>query len=170
MSHPFDAAIALAPAGEHRYTGATHAAWANMVGPFGGITTAQLLQGALQHPQRLGDPVALTVNFAAPIADGAFEIDARPLRSNRSTQHWALLLLQRGEVCASGSAVFAQRRDTWGAAEAQPPADMPAADTLPRAPVQGRPTWVSRYDVGLAKLTSRDHAHSKSSGGGLTAP
>jgi len=72
--HVFDEAIALSHTGGDRFDGATHPAWANMVGPFGGITAAQLLQAVLQHPQRLGDPVALTVNFCAAVTDGRFTI------------------------------------------------------------------------------------------------
>lgn len=151
MTHPLDLALALTPLAEHRYTGHTSPAYANMVGPFGGTTCAVLLQAALLHPQRLGDPIALTVNFASPVADGAFEVDARPLRTNRSTQHWFVQLLQGGEVAATATAVFAQRRPTWSAAEAEPPAAMPPADSLPRAPVQGRPPWVQRFDMRFAE-------------------
>ena len=42
-THPLDAALALQPDGEGRWHGHTHPAWGNMVGPFGGITAAQLL-------------------------------------------------------------------------------------------------------------------------------
>jgi len=41
--HPFDAAIALAPAGTDAFSGATHPAYWNMVGPFGGLTAAVAL-------------------------------------------------------------------------------------------------------------------------------
>lgn len=168
MTHPFDDAIRLQPAGDDRWTGATHADYANMVGPFGGVTAAVLLNAALGHPQRQGDPIALTVNFAGPVADGAFEVEARPLRTNRSTQHWTLLLSQDGVPCAAASAVFAQRRPTWGAKEALPPAGLPPASDLPRAPVQGRPAWVRRYDMRFAPgdegfgLDGVEQAHSES--------
>ena len=60
--HPLDEAIDLRafahPNAPHEFTGKTHPAYANMVGPFGGTTTAQLLQAAMLHPERLGDPVA----------------------------------------------------------------------------------------------------------------
>ena len=59
-----------------------------MVGPFGGITAAVLLRAIESHPDRLGEPVALTVNFAAPIVDGEFEISRRAPRTNRTNQHW----------------------------------------------------------------------------------
>lgn len=144
--HPFDESVHLSPAGEHRWLGHTHAAYANMVGPFGGTTAAVLLQAALLHPQRLGDPIAHTVNYAAPVADGAFEVKAVPMRTNRSTQHWNLLMTQNGDVVASGSAVFALRRPTWAEAEVTPP-ELPSPDSIERFSSEGRPPWVRSYDM-----------------------
>lgn len=126
MSHPFDAAIQLASVCDDRFQGATHPAYANMVGPFGGVTGAALLNAVLQHPQRLGEPIAMTVNFAAPLADGGFEIEARPVRTNRSTQHWLVQLSQQDGVAATATVVMAQRRATWSAVEAVAPQAMPA--------------------------------------------
>ncbi|OWQ85729.1 acyl-CoA thioesterase [Roseateles aquatilis] len=147
MPHDFDQAILLAPAGGHRFDGATHAAYANMVGPFGGTTGAAMLNAVLLHSERIGEPIALTVNFASPLADGAFEIEACPARTNRSTQHWQIELTQNGEVAATGSAVFAQRRETWSATEAQLPPDIPPASALRRMSQAGFPAWVSRYNM-----------------------
>ena len=147
MQHPLDQATALSPVGEHRFAGHTSPAYANMVGPFGGTTCAVLLNAALLHPERLGDPIALTVNFTSPVADGAFEIDARPLRTNRSTQHWFMQLLQPDGVAATATAVFAQRRSTWSASEAEPPPGVPPADSVPRASLAGRPPWVRCFDM-----------------------
>lgn len=168
MTHPFDQAIRLERIDGHRRAGATSPHYANMVGPFGGVTAAVLLNAALGHPARAGDPIALTVNFAGPVADGAFEVEARPVRTNRSTQHWQLLLRQGDELCASGSAVFAQRRRTWSAPEARPPEGMAPPGTLARAPTAGRPTWVRAYDMRLMPgeeafgLDGQEQAHSQS--------
>jgi len=144
--HPFDDALALEPAGEHRFLGRTTPAYWNMIGPFGGITAATLLQAALQHPERLGAPISLTVNFAGPIAEGPFEIEARPSRTNRSTQHWSLELRQQGMVATTASAVFAVRRQTWGCGEAERP-EAPPAESVPAqggfAPVR----WLKAYDM-----------------------
>jgi len=146
LPHPFDDALALEPAGEHRYLGRTTPAYWNMIGPFGGITAATLLQAALQHPLRLGEPSALTVNFAGPIAEGPFEIEARPVRTNRSTQHWHIELRQGGAVATTASAVFAVRRETWACGEAVRP-EAPPADAVPAmdgfAPVR----WLKAYDM-----------------------
>ena len=95
--HSFDHAIALEPAGGNLFHGRTTPAYWNMIGPFGGITAATLLQAVLQHPERLGDPSALTVNFAGPIVEGPFVIEARPVRTNRNTQHWTIELRQGDE-------------------------------------------------------------------------
>ncbi len=145
--HPLDTAIRLAPVGIDTFAGATSPAYANMVGPFGGVTAAVLLNAVLIHPQRRGDPVSFTANFAGPIADGAFEIEARAVRTNRSTQHWVVSLAQQGEVAATATAVLAQRRATWSAAEAVAPAGVPPAEALARALTEGRPAWAQRFDM-----------------------
>lgn len=116
-AHLFDQAIALAPQPDGTCTGHTSPSYANMVGPYGGITTAQALQAVLQHPARLGDPVSLTVNFCAAVADGPFVVQARAVRTNRSTQHWLIEMRQGDEAVMTGTAVTAVRRSTWGVDE-----------------------------------------------------
>ena len=111
-SHPFDDAVALQAQADGSFLGHTSAAYANMVGPFGGVTAAQALNAVLQHPQRLGDPISLTVNFAAALADGPFTVHVRPARTNRSTQHWAIEMQQGGEAVLTGTAFFGLRRET----------------------------------------------------------
>jgi hypothetical protein len=145
-SHPLDAAIALVRTDDGRLEGATHPAWANMVGPYGGITAATLLNAACADPRRLGEPVALTVNFAGPVADGAFRIDARPVRTNRSTQHWTMALEQGGEIATTATAVFAARRDTWSDQELHAP-PVPPATEVPVTPPPLRFAWTSRYEM-----------------------
>src|SRR5437868_7777019 len=144
--HPFDAAIALAPMDEHRFQGHTTPDYWNMIGPFGGITAATLLQAALRHPARLGDPLALTVNFAGPIAEGPFVIAARPVRTNRSTQHWIIELYQGDQLATSATAVFSVRRETWACDEAAFP-DVPGPEAISGmqrfAPVR----WLQSYDI-----------------------
>jgi acyl-CoA thioesterase len=143
--HPLDAALALEPLAEGRVRGRTHPAWANMVGPFGGITAAQMLQAICIDPRRQGEPLALTINYAGAVADGDFEIEAIPARTTRTTQHWTLALRQGDGLCSTGSAVFAIRRPTWSAPElampAVPPADQVPADTR-SPPVE----WPRRYE------------------------
>ncbi len=161
--HPFDEAIALvsrapsvdAPSADApvQFEGRTHPDYANMVGPFGGITAAQALQAVLQHPQRLGDPVSFTVNFAAGLTDGPFRVEARPVRTNRSTQHWMLTLWQTDSdgidaVMLTATAVTAVRRATWNAVDAPMPAVSSPTEVM-SAPVIDRVRWVGRYDMRL---------------------
>src|SRR5690606_20496617 len=116
----------------------------NMVGPFGGLTAAILLNAVLQHPERLGDPVSLTVNFAGPVGDGDFEVEATPLRTNRSTQHWLLLQKQNGEVVTSATAFFANRRETLSDQQLAAP-QAPAPRSLQRVDRSTR-NWFKQYE------------------------
>lgn len=145
MTHPFDDAIALAPQGEGVMQGATSPAYANFIGPYGGITAAQVVNAVLQDPRRVGDPIALTVNYAAALADGAFTAHARPARTNRSTQHWIVELRQGDDTVITATVMTAVRRDTWSGHEAQPP-EVPRPADVPRTPRQGV-EWLNRYDM-----------------------
>ena len=119
--HTFDAAIALHAQGEGLWQGRTSPAYSNMIGPFGGVTAAQALNAVLQHPQRLGEPVVFSVNFATALADGPFLVQARAARTNRSTQHWIVEVRQGDETVLTATAVTALRRDTWSACEVPMP-------------------------------------------------
>ncbi|AYQ27142.1 MULTISPECIES: acyl-CoA thioesterase II [unclassified Polaromonas] len=153
-SHPLDEALRLEAAGNGSpgtWQGHTHADYWNMVGPFGGTTAATALRAILMHPALLGEPVALTVNYAAAVAEGAFTVTARPVRTNRSTQHWAVELSQADaaggalEVVMTATAVTAARRETWS----QSDTPMPAAaspDAAARLQVSSA-AWTSRYDL-----------------------
>ncbi|RRD57813.1 thioesterase family protein [Comamonadaceae bacterium OH2545_COT-014] len=153
-THPLDAATALraetgAPG---TFTGHGSAAYWNMVGPYGGITAATLLRAVLQHPQVLGEPVALTVNYAGALTEGPFTVQATPVRTNRSTQHWTLSILQAGPdgaplVTTTATAVTAVRRETWRMADVPMP-DVPPPGAVPVLPVpeQGM-AWLHRYEM-----------------------
>lgn len=144
--HPFDAATALAPQGEDLWQGHTSPAYANMIGPFGGVTAAQALSAVLQHPRRLGEPVALTVNFAAALEDGPFSVHARPARTNRSTQHWIVEVRQGGQTMLTATVFTASRRETWKTTEARFPAAPRPGDVSPPQGT-GRVEWIRRYDM-----------------------
>jgi acyl-CoA thioesterase len=148
--HPLDKATRLDLLPDGTFRGHTSADYGNMVGPFGGTTAACLLQAAIQHTACIGEPLALTVNYAAALADGEFVLAARAVRTNRSTQHWVIELSQSGEVAATATAVFAARRVTWSSPEAVPP-QIPAAHTIARASLLGRPAWTQRYDMRFAR-------------------
>lgn len=155
--HPLDRAAGLARNADGSVTGHTDPVYANMVGPFGGITAATMLAAALGHPARVGDPIALTVNYAGPVADGEFRIDALPVRTNRSTQHWSITMSQAGEVATTATAVFALRRETWSSTETGFP-QAPPPGALERARIPGFPPWLDAYDVRFARGAHPDPA------------
>ncbi|MDB5946556.1 MAG: hypothetical protein JWQ33_1582 [Ramlibacter sp.] len=145
--HVFDTAVRLAPdAGDGAWQGQTSAAYGNMIGPFGGLTAAQALNAVLLHPKRLGDPISLTVNFAAALADGPFTLVARPARTNRSTQHWVIEMQQAGDTVLTATAFFGLRRDTWSAVEHTMP-EVPLPADVPPAHGMARVEWVKRYEM-----------------------
>lgn len=153
-THPFDQALAL----EHSdlqaglFTGATSADYWNMVGPFGGTTAALALQAVLRHPDLLGEPIAITVNYAAAIVEGPFEIQATPVKTNRSTQHWTLEIRQpdaegRPQLNTTATVVTAVRRETWGATDLPMPA-VPAPEAVERMTIGPKAVaWVGQYEM-----------------------
>ena len=149
--HVFDQALQLRALAPGRYEGQAPKPYWNMVGPFGGITAASMLQAVLQHPDLIGDPVSLTVNYGGGLHDGSFEVQAVPVRTNRSTQHWTLTILQPGVngapvVTTTGTALTAVRRDTWGAADTPVPV-VPRPAEVPVASTVFGVEWLNRYEL-----------------------
>lgn len=142
--HLFDDATQVT-AGDSRWQGKTSEDYWAFVGPFGGATAATILRALIDHPQRSGDPLSLTVNFCAPVAQGAFDLDVRLVKANRSTQHWCVEMTQDGgEVATLATAVFAERRPSWSHPQAPFPSSKPYEQTLPYGKVAA--PWVKQYD------------------------
>src|SRR4051812_50200625 len=78
--HLFDDATQVT-AGDSRWQGKTSEDYWAFVGPFGGATAATILRALIDHPQRSGDPLALTVNYCAPIAAGRFGLHGFPVQA-----------------------------------------------------------------------------------------
>jgi acyl-CoA thioesterase len=146
IDHAFDRAVALAAQPDGSYLGHSSPEYGNMVGPYGGITAAQALNAVLLHPALQGEPVAFTVNYAGPLGDGPFTLHARPARTNRSTQHWVIEMLQDGQTVLTATAFTALRRETWSAAEHTIPA-VPPAQEVPLPDDAPRVEWVKRYEM-----------------------
>jgi acyl-CoA thioesterase len=142
--HLFDDATRVT-AGDSRWQGRTSEDYWAFVGPFGGATAATILRALIDHPQRSGDPLSLTVNFCAPIAQGDFDLDVRLVKANRSTQHWCVELTQGGaDVATLATTVFAERRPSWSHQQAQFPQAPPFEQILPYPKVAA--AWVNQYD------------------------
>src|SRR5665811_1536574 len=142
--HLFDDATRVT-AGDSRWQGRTSEDYWAFVGPFGGATAATILRALIDHPQRSGDPLALTVNFCAPIAEGDFDLDLRLVKANRSSQHWCVELTQGGaDVATLATAVFAERRPSWSHQPAQFPQAKPFEQILPYPKIAA--SWANQYD------------------------
>ena len=150
--HPFDQALQLFPGqAANTFAGATSPDYWNMVGPFGGYTAALAVRAVMQHPALLGEPVALTVNYAGATTQGPFTVTATPARTSRSTQHWVIALSQTNptgqpEVAMTATVMTALKRDTWQANDMPMPVVTPVnAATKDRR--DGAPVWLDRYDM-----------------------
>jgi acyl-CoA thioesterase len=143
IQHLFDEATRVT-AGDSCWQGSTSDDYWAFVGPFGGVTAATMMRALIDHPERSGDPLSLTVNFCTPIAQGEFDLDVRLVRANRSTQHWCVELTQGGEVATLATAVFAERRPSWSHQSAEFPHAKPFEQTLPYTKVAV--PWVKQYD------------------------
>ena len=150
MEHPFDTAIRLERIGDRRFSGATHPGYMGMVAPYGGVTAAQILQAVLTDPERIGDPLTLTVNYAAAVREGAFVVETRLVRATRTTQHWSMQLVQGDAVAINAIAVFAIRRETFSHTEATAPEMTPFEQCTRTPPLENMP-WFGRYDIRHAR-------------------
>src|SRR3954465_4481171 len=125
LPHPFDDATRIT-AGDSSWQGHTSDDYWAFVGPFGGATAATILRALIEHPQRAGDPLALTVNYCAPIAQGPFDLDARLVEPTPPSPHGCVGLSQgNGEVATLATAVFAERRPSWSHQQAAMPTATP---------------------------------------------
>jgi acyl-CoA thioesterase len=144
LPHLFDEATRVT-AGDSCWQGQTSDDYWAFVGPFGGATAATILRALIDHPQAAGDPLSMTVNYCAPIAKGAFDLDVRLVKANRSSQHWCVELSQDGgEVATLATAVFAERRPSWSHQVAQFPGATPFEETLPFPEIAA--SWANRYE------------------------
>jgi acyl-CoA thioesterase len=147
--HLFDD-VTRVTAGDSVWQGRTSDDYWAFVGPFGGATAATILRALIDHPQRAGDPLSLTVNFCAPIAQGAFDLDVRLVKANRSTQHWSVELTQdSADVATLATAVFAERRPSWSHQQAEFPKAPRFEQILPYPKVAA--PWVKQYDFRFAE-------------------
>lgn len=157
--HVFDEATATESGDGGVFHAHTHAAYNNMVGPFGGITAATVIRALMGHAEVLGDPLALTLNYVAPIGEGDWDLHTEIVRTNRTNQHWLLRIEQNGQTVSTGSAVFGLHRPTWESTEAVPPAAAPA-DEVEALDFPDFIAWARNYDkrfvVGGLEAKSHD--------------
>ena len=143
--HPFDKALTLTKTSDG-YIGQTSPLYENMIGPYGGMIAAVLLKSVLIHPECLGTPLALTVNYAAPVKNGEFHINPVAVRTNRSTQHWYLTLSQNSEIAATATIVTAVRKKTWSSQEKIMP-EVKHFNEVKPVSTKELPVWFNQYDT-----------------------
>jgi len=150
--HPFDEATALTGVPGEVRRGRTSDAYWTFIGPFGGASAATALRAVLEHPDRAGDPLAVTVNFCAPIERGEFEICVRRARANRSSQHWQVDFRQgeSGDAVLTASIVTALRRESWHHQPARAPA-LPPVEVSPAFDNRRSLSWVAQYGFRFAE-------------------
>ncbi|MFV0478512.1 MAG: acyl-CoA thioesterase [Parahaliea sp.] len=144
--HALDIALDLSPGKNNSFQGEIPPTYSNFVGPYGGILAAKLLRAIQLHPEKLGEPIAVTVNYGGRVKSEAFDILVRPTCTNRSSQHWLMELQQAGEIPVTGSAVFAHRRNAWSDQEKHMPL-VPSPNELPCMKTEGLTAWVANYDI-----------------------
>lgn len=147
--HPLDRATELFRK-SNIYYGRTSKRYANMVGQYGGITASTILKSIIQHPKCIGEPISLTINYAAPVLAGNLSIQSTPIRTNRSTQHWFVEMFQNKEVVITGTAVFSNRRETWSSLEAKFP-NVPSEEYIKPIQFGEMPPWLDNYDIRIIK-------------------
>lgn len=156
--HPLDEATRLGgEAGDPWRTGHTSDAYWTFIGPFGGASAATAMRAVLDRPERIGDPIALTVNFCAPIARGEFTVATKVARTNRSSQHWSVELSQAGsdEVVLTASIATALRRESWSHQTAALPVSLPPWESVPPLQAQIALSWVAQYELRFVEGLSR---------------
>lgn len=144
--HPLDVATALEATGPGRLQGQTRADYGNMTGFFGGYVTACLLRAVLEQPRLQDVPIAMTVNFCAPLAEGRFDASVREVRTGRSTQHWLAEISQSNGTAATASIVCGAHRAVWSRQTARIPSAPPYESVPVHAPF-ARSGWFQQYEM-----------------------
>lgn len=113
-----DEALALEPAGEHRWRAHADAHHESISAMFGGWTAAVLLRAVLATTESDAQPSAATINFIRPVMPGTDVIlTASRLGGGRSLEHWRAELHAAGdadvsELLATALVVLTNRRET----------------------------------------------------------
>ena len=133
--------------------GRTSDAYWTFIGPFGGVSAATALRAVLEQPERGGDPLAVTVNFCAPIERGEFDVHVRLARANRSSQHWQVEFRQGANAAdACSRRASSPRCDaTAGSTSRRAPPALPPAETMVAFDNRRSLSWVAQYGFRFAE-------------------
>jgi acyl-CoA thioesterase len=149
-NHVFDRAIALTPQSEGIWHGQSSPAYANMVGAYGGIVAATLLNSILSDNRQTGTPVSQTVNFYKGLSTGNFIITTKLQRTGKYVQHWNTELTQDNTIVATSSVVMGARGETF-VHQPMPAPKVPNARELSQMGDRVPLEWTRRYDYRFVK-------------------
>ena len=149
-THDFDRALELATLDEGTVSGRTTTPYANMVGPYGGITSALHLKAVLIDERATGDPISQTVNFCGSIANGEFTIRRTLQRAGKYLQHWSTELIQDESVRSTATIVIGQKTEVFSHQTVAPP-NLPAPGDVEKLQ-KGMPLrWIDSFDLRFIK-------------------
>ena len=143
--HVFDTAIALTETATGEWSGRSSPDYANMVGAYGGIVAATLLNSVLSDSRVAGTPVSQTVNFCTGLGTGEFRITTKLHRAGKYIQHWTTELTQGDSTIATSSVAMGNRSETFSHQPAPMPNVSPARSIKPMGNVIPL-EWTNRYD------------------------
>lgn len=145
----FDAAVAVEPAGEGRWTATITDRWNIGTVPNGGYLLAVVLDAvrrSVPHP----DPVAVSAHFPARTEPGPVQIEVEPVRSGRQHSTALARLVQGGEPRIVLTATYGDLGAAEGptAVHADAP-EMPPPEGCIRAEGPVAPTFTQNFDLRL---------------------
>jgi acyl-CoA thioesterase len=146
----FDTATRVSPVSANRWQATTDERYWHILGPFGGWTAATLLNAVVSEASFKGDPLAITINFMAPLKPGSIDIQTRQVRANRTTAFWNAEMRQGddegSDAIIQAMVTTAPRRAADSFEVLRPPTVLPPEELEPVSG-DGAPIWIKRLDL-----------------------
>lgn len=139
MSEAHGLSIPLTPVAPGRWTTFAATEWSNPGGAlWGGYAIGLCIRVLEAEPEAIGEPLSLTLTYAAGLPSGALDIRTRRLRQGGSIGVWEVELLPAGsdQVGVHGVVTMARRPKTPDFAFASMPA-APSPESLPSPETAG---------------------------------
>ncbi|HSZ51305.1 MAG TPA: thioesterase family protein [Caulobacteraceae bacterium] len=139
MSEAHTLSIPLVPVAPGRWTTVAEREWSNPGGGlWGGYAIGLCIRVLEAEPEAVGEPLSLTLTYAAGLPSGALDIRTRRLRQGGSIGFWEVELLPAGsdQVGVHGVVTMARRPNTPDFAFARMPT-APAPESLPSPDFSG---------------------------------
>src|SRR5580693_132875 len=139
MSEAHSLSIPLFPVAPGRWTTVAEREWSNPGGGlWGGYAIGLCIRVLEAEPEAVGEPLSLTLTYAAGLPSGALDIRTRRLRQGGSVGFWEVELLPAGsdQVGVHAIVTMAKRPVTPDFAFARMP-DAPDPDSLPSPEAPG---------------------------------